>query len=88
VGVFAGVTGITEQGDVSRQGHWHHMRGFAMKLMLPLMMTAPTLIQGGLAMRARRAPDDVRTRQLWAGIVFNVCWLVAVGVVSLMLALD
>jgi hypothetical protein len=59
-----------------------------MKLMMPLMLTAPTLIQGGFAMRATRAPGDMRSRQLWAGIIFNVCWLVAVGVVSLMLALD
>jgi hypothetical protein len=60
----------------------------AMKLMMPLMLTAPTLIQGGLAMRAKRAPNDLRARQLWAGIIFNVCWLVAVAVASLMLALD
>ncbi len=59
-----------------------------MKLMMPLMLTAPTLIQGGLAMRVRRAPDDLRTRQLKVGIIFNVCWLIAVGAVSLMLALD
>jgi hypothetical protein len=59
-----------------------------MKLMLPLMLTAPTLIQGGLSMRAKRAPDGLRARQLKAGIIFNVCWLIAVGMVSLMLALD
>ena len=59
-----------------------------MKLMMPLMLTAPALIQGGLAMRARRAPEDLRTQKLKAGIIFNVCWLIVVGVVSLMLALD
>ncbi len=59
-----------------------------MKLMMPLMLTAPTLIQGGLAMHATRAPDDLRARQLKVGIIFNICWLIAVGVASLMLALD
>ncbi len=59
-----------------------------MKLLMPLMLTAPSLIQGGLAMRAKRVQDDLRMRQLKVGIIFNVCWLVAVGVASLMLALD
>jgi hypothetical protein len=35
---------------------------FAMKLMMPLMLTAPTLIQGGLAMHATRVHNDVRTQ--------------------------
>ena len=59
-----------------------------MKLMMPLMLTAPTLIQGGLSMRAKRVSSAYRSLQLKLGIIFNVCWLIAVGVLSLMLALD
>lgn len=59
-----------------------------MKLLMPLMLTAPTLIQGSLAMRGYRRPIDLRARQLKVGIIFNVCYLIAVGVASLMLALD
>ena len=60
-----------------------------MKLLMPLMLTAPTLIQGGMSMRARRGgPADLRDRQLKIGIIFNICYLIAVGVASLVLALD
>ncbi len=83
------MTGITERAVMPRQGHQRdRCKGIPMKLMMPLMLTAPTLIQGGLAMRARRAPEDIRTRQLKVGIIFNVCYLIAVGVLSLLLALD
>jgi len=60
-----------------------------MKLLVPLMLTTPTLIQGGLALRGHRnGPIDLRGRQLMVGIIFNVCYLIAVGVLSLMLAMD
>jgi hypothetical protein len=59
-----------------------------MKLLMPLMLTAPTLIQGSFAMRAGRRPIELRGRQLKVGIIFNVCYLIAVGVASLVLALD
>jgi hypothetical protein len=60
-----------------------------MKMLMPLMLTAPTLIQGGMAMRTRRGgPADLRDRQLKIGIIFNICYLIAVGVASLVLALD
>lgn len=59
-----------------------------MKMLMPLMLTAPTLIQGGIAMRSRRGSTDLRSRQLKVGIIFNICYLIAVGVASLMLALD
>ena len=59
-----------------------------MKLMLPMMLAAPTLIRGGLALRARHAPADLRGRQLKVGIIFNVCYLLVVCIVSVVLALD
>ncbi len=60
-----------------------------MKMLMPLMLTAPTLIQGGIAMRSRRGGQtDLRARQLKIGIIFNICYLIAVGVASLVLALD
>lgn len=59
-----------------------------MKLLLPMMLTAPTLIQGGLAMRSRRGSTDLRGRQLKFGIIFNVCYLLVVCVASFVLALD
>lgn len=60
-----------------------------MKMLMPLMLTAPTLIQGSIAMRSRHCgPTDLRARQLKVGIIFNICYLIAVGVASLVLALD
>ena len=59
-----------------------------MRLLLPMMLTAPTLIQGGMAMRGRRGPIDLQGRQLWFGIIFNVTYLLVVCVASAVLALD
>jgi hypothetical protein len=59
-----------------------------MKLLMPLMITAPTVIQGTLAMRAGRNFNDERGRRLKIGIIFNICYLAVVGVAALMLALD
>lgn len=60
-----------------------------MKMLMPLMLTAPALIQGSIAMRSRRGGlTDLRARQLKVGIIFNICYLIAVGVASLVLALD
>ena len=59
-----------------------------MKLLMPLMLTAPTLIQGGMTMRSGRGRADLRGRQLKVGIIFNICYLLVVCVVSVMLALD
>jgi hypothetical protein len=59
-----------------------------MKLLMPLMITAPALIQGSLAMRARGNFDDASGRRLKFGIIFNICYLVVVGVAALVLALD
>ena len=56
-----------------------------MKFLMPLMITAPTLIHGSLAMRMRHRPSDLRGRQLKVGIIFNICYLAAVGVASLIL---
>jgi hypothetical protein len=59
-----------------------------MKLLLPMMLAAPTLIQGGIAMGSRRGSADLRGRQLKVGIIFNVCYLLVVCVASIVLALD
>jgi hypothetical protein len=59
-----------------------------MKILMPLMLTAPTLIQGGLAMRSQHGPADLRGRQLKVGIIFNICYLLVVCVASLVLFLD
>ena len=59
-----------------------------MKLLLPMMLTAPSLIQGGMAMRGRRGPIDLQGRQLRFGIIFNVCYLLVVCAASIVLALD
>jgi hypothetical protein len=83
------VIDITERIGPWRQALSHDLRGTPMKMLMPLMLTAPTLIQGGLAMRSRRGGStDLRSRQLKVGIIFNICYLIAVGVASLMLALD
>jgi len=59
-----------------------------MKLLLPMMLTAPSLIQGGMALRGRRGPVDPQRRQLWFGIIFNITYLLVVCAASLVLALD
>jgi hypothetical protein len=59
-----------------------------MKLLLPMMLTVPSLIQGGVAIRSRGRPADLRARQLKVGIIFNVCYLLVVCAVSVVLALD
>jgi hypothetical protein len=59
-----------------------------MKLLLPMMLTAPSLIQGGMAMRGRRGPIDLQGRQLWFGIIFNIAYLLVVCAASVVLALD
>jgi hypothetical protein len=59
-----------------------------MKLLLPMMLTAPSLIQGGMALRGRCRPVDLQGRQLWFGIIFNITYLLVVCAVSVVLALD
>jgi hypothetical protein len=59
-----------------------------MKLLLPMMLTAPSLIQGGMAMRGRRGPIDLQGRQLWFGIIFNIAYLLVVCTAAVVLALD
>ena len=59
-----------------------------MKLLLPMMLTAPSLIQGGMAVRGRRGPVDLQGRQLWFGIIFNIAYLLVVCAASVVLALD
>jgi hypothetical protein len=86
--VLGGVTLLTEQNGATSHGHWHDLCERAMKLLLPMMLTVPTLIQGGIAMRSRRGPADLRGRQLKVGIIFNVCYLLVVCAVSVVLALD
>jgi hypothetical protein len=57
-----------------------------MKLMMPLLLAAPTLLQGTLAVRGRRRLSAPERRRIKIGIIFNVCYLAAVSVVALMLS--
>lgn len=59
-----------------------------MKLLLPMMLAAPSLIQGGMAMHGRHGPVDLQGRRLWFGIIFNITYLLVVCAVSVVLALD
>jgi len=57
-----------------------------MKILMPLLITAPTMIQGTLALRARRGGSGQQLRRIKIGVVFNVCYLAAVTIAALMLS--
>ena len=57
-----------------------------MKILMPLLISAPTMIQGTLALRARRGASGQQLRRIKVGIIFNVCYLAVVSIAALMLA--
>ena len=59
-----------------------------MKLLVPLLIAAPTLVRGTLALRGRSVARDPHGRRIKIGIVFNLCYLAAVGIAALMLSLN
>jgi hypothetical protein len=61
---FGAVIVLTVPHAKQRQALAYDLRERSMKLLMPPMLTAPALVQGGMAMPAMRADVDVRTRKL------------------------
>lgn len=59
-----------------------------MRSLMPLMIATPPFLQCGLARSARRQSAQAYRRSMKVGLIFNVCYLVAVGIVCAVLFME